>query len=128
MVAWSQTNLLHAAQTALASIAADVHAGLQQTVGATAEWVSEINENDPRASIAIGGLPTDADVEMIARAVDLENVEAWLDEDSRVRIGISLWMTTNDIDQIVLAVTKVLHVKYGMHAAHIEPHQHPHGE
>lgn len=126
MVAWSQTNLLHAAQTALASIAADIHTGLQQTVGASAEWIDQVDGRDARASVVIGGLPADADVQMIARAIDLENVEAWMDEDSRVRVGISLWMTTKDVDQTVLAVTKVLHVKYGMHAAHIEPHQHPH--
>lgn len=126
MIAWSQTSLLHAAQTTLASIAADVHTGLQQTVGATAEWISDVDKNDPRASVVIGGLPEDSNREMIARAIDLENVEAWLDKDSRVRVGISLWMTTQDIDQTVLAVTKVLHVKYGMHVAHVEPHQHPH--
>ena len=126
MVAWSQTNLLHAAQTALASIAADIHAGLQQMVGATAEWIDQVDETDARASIVLDGLPETADAGWIVRAIDLENVEAWLDEDSRVRVGISLWMTTEDVDQTVLAVTKVLHVKYGMHAAHVEPHQHPH--
>lgn len=109
-VGWAQTRLLEAARMALASIANDIRLGLQETVGVDAEWV----EGDI-ASVAIT-LPAGTDTAYIARAIDLENVEAWCDEQGRVRVAIGPWYSTKDIDQVVLAVTKVTHVLLGLHA------------
>ena len=55
--------------------------------------------------------------EHIARAIDAENVEAWCDERGRVHVAISPWYSTKDVDQVVLSVTKVVHVLLGLHAA-----------
>jgi hypothetical protein len=65
-------------------------------------------------------LPEDTDVEKIARAIDLENVEAWLDNDNKVNIAISPWFSTKDVDQTVLSTVKVIHVLLGVHAADAE--------
>jgi hypothetical protein len=110
-VAWAQNRLLDATQMALAAVAKDVRLGLLETVGVFAEW----DEKGERASVVIR-LAKDIDTEFIAKAIDLENVEAWCDEQGQVHAGIGPWYTTKDVDQVVLAITKVLHVLLGLHA------------
>lgn len=106
----AQGRLLAAVRLALAAVAADVCQGLAQTVGVQAAWTE-----GERACVTLV-LPTkDFDTEYIARAIDLENVEAWVNEKGAAQVGIGPWFTTKDIDQTVLAITKVLHVRYGMH-------------
>lgn len=62
----------------------------------------------------------------MAHAVDLENVESWLDEDGCVRVGIGPWSTTKDVDQVILAVTKVAHEFTGLPGVGPEAHRHSH--
>lgn len=97
---------------ALATIAKDVRLGLLETVGISAEWA----EQGESASVVIT-LPKGADTKFIAKAIDLENVEAWCDEQEQVHVAISPWYTTKDVDQVVLAITKVVHVLLGLHAS-----------
>lgn len=66
-------------------------------------------------------LPPGTDTELISRAIDLENVEAWLGEDGRVHVGIGPWYSTKDVDQMVLSITKVVHVMLGLHASDVQP-------
>jgi hypothetical protein len=109
-VAWAQVRLLEATRMALAAIANDVRLGLQETVGVPSEWVEgEV------ASVRLL-LPDGVDTALIARAIDLENVEAWRDEAGGVHVAIGPWYTTKDVDQLVLAITKVTHVLLGLHA------------
>ena len=106
-----QKNLLAATQSALDAVFADVREGLLETVGVDCTLVI-----DGRCSVILD-LPAETDTEMIARAIDLENVEAWRDESERVHIGISPWFSTKDVDQTVLAPVKVIHVLLGIHAS-----------
>ncbi len=46
----------------------------------------------------------------------MENVEAWCDENRYVHAAIGPWYSTKDVDQVVLSITKVVHVKLGLHA------------
>ncbi|MBA2340120.1 MAG: hypothetical protein H0V88_06980, partial [Pyrinomonadaceae bacterium] len=73
-----QKRLLKATRGVLAAIAKDVRAGLLETVGIN----SELAEG-ARASVVIE-LPPGTDIELIARAINSENVEAWRDEQGRV--------------------------------------------
>ena len=114
MVPWAQTQLVQATQQALAAVANDVANGIKETVGLSSKWGSESTEND-RCSVIIE-LPNEADPELIAKAIDLENVEAWCDENKKVHVAIGPWYSTKDVDQVVLSVTKVVHVLLGMHA------------
>lgn len=114
MVPWAQTQLAQATQQALAAVARDVVSGLQETVGLRSQWGTEFVEQ-AKCSVILE-LPSDADVEFIAKAIDLENVEAWCDENRRVHIAIGPWFSTKDVDQVVLSATKVIHVLLGMHA------------
>lgn len=114
MVPWAQTQLVQATQQALAAVANDVANGIKETVGLSSKWGSESTEND-RCSVIIE-LPDKADPELIAKAIDLENVEAWCDENQKVHVAIGPWYSTKDVDQVVLSVTKVVHVLLGMHA------------
>lgn len=95
----------------LAAIAEDVRVGLLETVGIK----SSLAEDD-RCSILLE-LPQGTDTELIARAIDAENIEAWCDGKSQVHVAIGPWYTTKDVDQVVLTVTKVVHVLLGIHAA-----------
>lgn len=95
---------------ALAAVANDVRLGLQETVGIDAKWVE-----GERASVVIS-LPEGTDTHFIARAIDLENVEAWCDEHNQVHVAIGPWYSTKDVDQVVLSITKVVHVLLGLHA------------
>lgn len=109
----SQRRLLEAMRATLAAVAADVRGGLLETVGVAATLVE-----GERSSVVLE-LPREvvgAEAEKIARAIDMENVEAWVGEGSRVHVGIGPFYTTKDVDQVVLSVTKVIHVMLGMHA------------
>ena len=109
-VAWAQMRLWEATRMALAAVANDVRLGLQETVGIIAEWAE-----GERASVKIT-LPEGTDTQLIARAIDLENVEAWCDENDQVHVAIGPWYSTKDVDQVVLSITKVVHVLLGLHA------------
>lgn len=111
----TQKKLLAATRAALEAVAEDVRTGLSETVGIGSTWV----ETD-RSSVALG-LPPGTDTELISRAIDLENVEAWLGEDGRVYVGIGPWYSTKDVDQVVLSITKVVHVMLGLHASDVQP-------
>lgn len=108
-VAARQNELLRATEAVLAAIAEDVRLGLRETVGIESRLIV-----DERCAIEIE-LPPETDVEKIARAIDLENLEAWC-EKGKVRVGIGPWFTTKDVDQVVLCATKVVHVLLGLHA------------
>jgi hypothetical protein len=114
MVPWAQNQLAQATQQALAAVARDVVSGLQETVGLPSQWGEEFAEH-AKCSVILD-LPSEANPEFIARAIDLENVEAWCDENRRVHVAIGPWYSTKDVDQVVLSVTKVIHVLLGMHA------------
>ncbi len=114
MVPWAQTQLAQATQQALAAVARDVVSGLQETVGIRSRWGTEFAEQ-AKCSVIVE-LPSEADPEFIAHAIDLENVEAWCDENQQVHVAIGPWYSTKDVDQVVLSVTKVIHVLLGMHA------------
>lgn len=126
MVPWAQQRLREATDMALAAVASDVRTGLSETVGVYAEWFTG-SDPEGRVSVVIT-LPEGANARRIALAIDLENVEAWCDEEGRVHVAIGPWYTTKDTAQVVLSVTKVTHVLLGLHAiAHDEDHAHPHG-
>ncbi len=114
MVPWAQTQLFHATRQALAAVAQDIANGLAETVGVRCAWGTELNE-DERCSVVLE-LPSEADPEYIARAIDLENVEAWCDGNRMVHVAIGPWYSIKDVDQAVLSITKVTHVKLGLHA------------
>ena len=114
IVPWAQTQLAQATQQALAAVAQDVVNGLQETVGLRSRWGAEAVEQ-ARCSVILA-LPPEADPNYIANAIDLENVEAWCDENHQVHVAIGPWFSTKDVDQVVLSVTKVVHVLLGMHA------------
>jgi hypothetical protein len=107
-----QKKLLAATQSSLDAVFADVREGLLETVGVDCSLVID----DELCSVVLD-LPAGTDTEMIARAIDLENVESWRDETGRVHIGISPWFSTKDVDQTVLAPVKVIHVLLGIHAS-----------
>lgn len=107
----AQKRLMTETTAVLEAIAGDVRSGLLETVGIE----SEFSMDDGRCSIILD-LPEDADTEMVARAIDAENVEAWRDAQGRVRVGINPWYSTKDVDQTVLSAIKVIHVLLGMHA------------
>lgn len=109
MVWWTQVSLMASTLTMLAAVAHDVNLGLQETVGVFAKFVE-----GEQASVVIS-LPEEADPRIIAYAIDLEHVEAWCDEEGMVHVAIGPWYTTKDVDQVVLSVTKVLHVLLGLH-------------
>lgn len=111
----AQKKLLAGTRAALAAVAEDVRIGLGETVGVG----SALAEAD-RSSVVLD-LPSGTDTEEIARAVDLENVEAWCDETGRVHVGIGPWYSTKDVDQVVLSITKVVHVMLGIHASDAPP-------
>ncbi len=106
-----QKQLLKATETAINHVFADVREGLRETVG-----VDCVLEIDERCSVILD-LPDGTDTEKIARAIDLENIEAWQDETGRVHVCLSPWFSTKDVDQSVLSAVKVIHVLLGIHAA-----------
>lgn len=112
----AQRRLAAATRKTLAAVVADVRAGLAETVG-----VGATQALDERASVVIPlpALPNGLSPEYIALAIDSENVEAWCDERGRVHVAISPWYSTKDVDQVVLSITKVLHVLLGIHATDV---------
>lgn len=106
-----QNQLMKATRAAIDAVYADVREGLRETVGVNCRLV--IGE---RCSVVLE-LPGDADTEQIARAIDMENIEAWRDEAGHVHVGISPWFSTKDVDQTVLSPVKVIHVLLGIHAS-----------
>lgn len=107
----NQKQLMKATLTTLDAVFADVRQGLRETVGIDCELVV-----DGRCSVVLN-LPAETDTETIARAIDLENIEAWRDESGRVHVGISPWFSTKEVDQTVLSPVKVIHVMLGVHAS-----------
>ena len=112
IVPQKQYKMLAATREVVNTIAKEVRGGLLETVGIE----SALSFNDGKCSIVLQ-LPTNADAELIARAIDAENVEAWCDENKRVHVGINPWNSTKDVDQTVLCTTKVVHVLLGIHAS-----------
>ena len=106
-----QKQLMKATEAAIDAVFADVRQGLRETVG-----VDCILEIDERCSVVLD-LPDGTDAEKIARAIDMENIEAWRDETERVHVCLSPWFSTKDVDQTVLSAVKVIHVLLGVHAA-----------
>lgn len=120
MVGYMQKNLHTATLNVLAAIAADVKRGLLETVGLESEWWTEKAE---RASIVVF-LPENVDAEYVARAVNLENLESWLDEENRFHVAIAPWYSTKDVDQTVLCVIKVVSRFTGL--LYVDPNVHSH--
>ncbi|MEJ7849740.1 MAG: hypothetical protein WKF92_16775, partial [Pyrinomonadaceae bacterium] len=77
---------------------------------------SALSMDDGRCSVVLE-LPEGTDTELIARAIDAENVEAWRDVPGRVNVAINPWSSTKDVDQTVLSTIKVIHVLLGIHTA-----------
>ena len=107
----NQKQLVKAARATLDVVFVDVRTGLRETVGV--ECSLSVGE---RCSIVLD-LPDGTDAEQIARAIDLENVEAWRDAGGRVHVGVSPWFSAKDVDQTVLSTVKVIHVLLGIHAS-----------
>ncbi len=116
-----QRRLREATRATLAAVAADVRGGLLATVGVGSALVE-----DERTSINVE-LPPGTDTLSITRAIELENVEAWCDERGQVHVAIGPWYSTKDVDQIVLCVTKVVHVLLGLHATDTSVQSQPKG-
>lgn len=108
-----QRRLAAASIRTLKSVAVDVRAGLAETVGVGAELSEGVRSS---VVIELPVLPDGIETEYIARAIDAENVEAWCDERGQVHVAVSPWYSTKDVDQVVLSVTKVVHVLLGLHA------------
>ena len=107
----NQKKLLAATGDVLTAIAKDVREGLLETVGVE----SSLSFDDGRCSVVLE-LPEGTDTELVARAIDLENVETWRDASGKVHVGINPWYSTKDVDQTVLCTIKVIHVLLGIHA------------
>lgn len=120
MVGYMQKNLFQATQNVLAAIAADVAKGLRETVGLESEWFTGKAE---RASVIVF-LPENINAEYVAEAVDLENLEAWTDDQKRLHIAISPWYSTKDVDQTVLCVIKVVSQFTGLLDVDMTAHKH----
>jgi hypothetical protein len=95
----------------LTKIAEDMREGWLETVGVE----SRLSTIGTRCSMILELAP-ETDTATVARAIDLENVEAWCDENGRVNVGISPLYSTKDVDQAVLCAIKVIHVLLGLHA------------
>ena len=106
-----QEILFKAIREVITAIAKDIREGLLETVGVE----SSLSMDDGRCSMILE-LPEKVDTGQIARAIDLENIEAWCDAENRVHIAISPWFSTKDVDQTVLSAVKVVHVLLGIHA------------
>lgn len=106
-----QKQLVKATRATLDAVYADVRVGLLETVGVDCELVI-----DDCCSVILT-LPEGTDTELVARAIDLENVEVWLDASKKVHVAINPWYSTKDVDQTVLCAIKVIHVLLGIHAS-----------
>lgn len=110
-VSQNQLKLIKAMNEVLKAMFQDIRQGLLETVGVE----SSLSLENDRSSVCLD-LPEGADLELIARAIDAENVEAWCDENDKVHIAVNPWYDTKDIDQTVLSTVKVIHVLLGIHA------------
>lgn len=110
-----QEQLMSATLAVLDSIAKDVRGGLLETVGIE----SFFSMDEDRCSMVLE-LPENTDTELVARAIDAENVEAWRDPENKVHIAVNPWYSTKDVDQTVLSAIKVIHVLLGIHASDAE--------
>jgi len=110
-----QEQLMRAMLAVLESIAKDVRGGLLETVGIE----SYFSMNEGCCSMVLE-LPENTNTELVARAIDAENIEAWRDTLNKVHIVINPWYSTKDIDQTVLSAIKVIHVLLGIHASDTE--------
>ncbi len=108
----NQKKMLNATGEVLTAIAGDVRGGLLETVGIE----SSLSLDDGRCSVVLE-LPAGTDAELVAQAIDAENVEAWRDDAGKVHVGINPWYSTKDVDQTVLCTIKVIHVLLGIHAS-----------
>ena len=106
-----QELLLKATKEVLTAVAEDMRQGLLETVGVESSFAMD----GGRCSMVLE-LPEKADTKKMARAIDLENIEAWNDEDGKVHIAVSPWFSTKEVDQTVLSAVKVVHVLLGLHA------------
>lgn len=108
----NQKRLFASLRATLDAVCADVREGLTETVGIDCSLV--LGET---ASVALD-LPENSDAVLIARAIDLENVEAWRDAgDDKVHLAVSPFYSAKDVDQTVLCAVKVIHVLLGLHAS-----------
>lgn len=107
----NQKQMMKAVSATLDAVFNDVRMGLLETVGIDCTLAI-----DERCS-AVLKLPEGTDTEKIARAIDLENTEAWCDDEKRVHVCLSPWFSTKDVDQTVLSPVKVIHVLLGVHAS-----------
>jgi hypothetical protein len=82
------------------AVFADVRTGLRETVA------SNVRSHVGERCSGVLDLPGETDTEQIARAIDLENVEAWRDADERVHVGLSPWLSTKDVDQTFFRTSK----------------------
>ena len=120
MVGYMQTRLRDAYRNALAAVAADVRRGLLETVGLESEWWTD----DPERASVVISLPPEIDPAYAARAIDLENLEAWTDADGRLHVAIGAYYSTKDADQVVLCAIKVLSEYTGL--LDVDPDHHAH--
>lgn len=118
MVPHMQEKLLASINYTLAAIAADVRQGLLEIVGLESEWWTD----DSEKSSVVVNLPENINSEYVAEAIDLENLESWLDDEKRLHVAISPFYTTKDVDQTVLCVVKVVCQFTGLLDVNIEPH------
>lgn len=109
-VAERQQELVVSTRHVLEAVAEDVRQGLLETVG-----LHSHPTQGEKCAIVLE-LPPGTDATQIAIAIDLENVEAWC-ANGKVHVALGPWYTTKDVDQVVLSVTKVIHVMLGLHAA-----------
>jgi hypothetical protein len=107
----NQKRLLDVTQATLEAVFRDVRMGLLETVGVDCSLVVG-DICSVRLDLAEG-----TDTKKVARAIDLENIEAWCDESGQVHIAINPWYSTKDVDQTVLSAVKVIHVLLGIHAS-----------
>ncbi|MDQ2746165.1 MAG: hypothetical protein M3T96_02780 [Acidobacteriota bacterium] len=114
-VSAEQKQLMKAILKTLEAVFEDVRGGLLETVGV--DCVLSIEE---KCSFVLD-LPEGTDTEQIAKAIDMENVEAWRDETGAVHVALSPWFSTKDVDQSVLSPVKAIHVLIGIHATDNAP-------
>ena len=105
-----QKRLCEQMKQTLNAIYKDMREGLLETVGVDCTLVV-----DEKCSVKLD-LPEETDAEKIARAIDLENIEAWCDAENRVHLAVNPWYSTKEVDQAVLSAVKVVHVLIGIHA------------
>ena len=112
----NQKKALQATNAVLTAVAKDMREGLLETVGVESSFAIDNERCGMRLE-----LPAGTDTELIARAIDAENVEAWCDASGQVYLAVDPWYSTKDVDQSVLCAIKVIHVLLGIHAADTLP-------